>query len=237
MPLSGGDGSRRRADLRRYHELIETRPELFVRPEGGIEILLDDADIRAAERVIARRNRVKGLPPASASVGVLAEDSYILALRDAVRFPDGSLGTHNRVLYHNGARGVGVLPVLNGQVVLLRVFRHAIGRFLMEIPRGSVEPGQSLEETVLREMAEETGGTVVSAVHLGRTYGDTSLSNAGLDYFLAELSGLGEPQLSEGIYAVETVSVPRFAAMVAGGAIEDAHAINAFAMARLKGLI
>jgi len=233
----GLEGSRRRADYRRYRDLMATRPELFHRPGDGVAILLDEADIAAASRVVERRNRAKGLPPASASVGVLAEDAYILALRDAVRFPDGSLGTHNRVVYVNNAGGVAVLPLFEGRIVLLRVFRHAIGRFLLEIPRGSVEVGDGLEETVLREIAEETGGRATGAIHLGRTFCDTSLSNARLDYFLAELSGVGEPQLSEGIFDIVQVTLARFVGMVAEGGVEDAHAINAFYMARLKGLL
>lgn len=233
----GLEGSRRRADYRRYRELAETRPELFERPGDGIAILLDEADIAAASRAVARRNRGKGLPAAASSVGVLAEDAYVLVLRDAVRFPDGSLGTHNRVVYANGSRGVGVLPLFEGRIVLLRVFRHAIGRFLLEIPRGSVEAGDGLEETVLREIAEEAGGEVTGIAHLGRAFCDTSLSNAGLDYFLAELSGVGEPQLSEGIFDVVQVTPARLAEMVAEGSLEDCHAINAFCMARLKGLL
>lgn len=231
------EGSRRRADFARYRELVETRPELFSRPAGGIEILLDDTDIRAASKAVARRNRAKGLPAASASVGVLLEDFYILVLRDAVRFPDGSLGTHNRVVYANGSRGVGVLPLFRGEIVLLRVFRHSIGRFLLEIPRGSAEVGDSLEDTVLREVAEETGGRVSRAVHLGHAYCDTSLSNAGLDYFLAELDSVGDPQLAEGILEVVRVAPARFAEMVETGEMLDAHAINAFCRARLRGLL
>lgn len=235
--MTGGKASTRRADYRRYRELVATRPELFARPEGGISILLDEADIAAASEAVAVRNRSRGLPSAASSVGVLVEDAYILMLRDAVRFPDGSPGTHIRVVYANGARGVGVLPLLDGRIVLLRVFRHAIGRFLLEIPRGGAEVGDSLEDTVLREIAEETGGVVVGATHLGHSFCDTSLSNAGLDYFLAQLSGVGEPQLSEGILDMILVTPARFAEMVMAGEIEDSHAINAFSRAQLRGLL
>jgi ADP-ribose pyrophosphatase len=233
----GVGASRRRADYRRYRQLIETQPELFSRPEGGITILLDEAAITAASKVVAARNRARGLPAASASVGVLVEDAYILVLRDAVRFPDGSLGTHNRVIYANGSRGVGVLPLFEGRIVLLRVFRHAIGRFLLEIPRGSVEAGDGLEDTVLREIAEEVGGQVTNATHLGRAFCDTSLSSAGLDYFVAELSRVGKPQLAEGIFEIVQVTPARFTEMLLAGEIEDAHAVNAFCLARLKGLL
>ncbi|WP_085372671.1 NUDIX hydrolase [Magnetospirillum sp. ME-1] len=232
----GGEGARRRADYRRYRELVEVRPELFQRPAGGIEILLDEADIAAASKVVARRNRAKGLPPASASVGVLVEDAYILVMRDAVRFPDGSLGTHNRAMYTN-SRGVGVLALYRGKVALVRIFRHAVGRSILEIPRGSVEPGDGMEETVHREVAEEIGGRVARMVHLGRSLCDTSLSDGGLDLYYAELDDVGGPQPAEGITEVVMVAPETLAGMIMSGEFEDSHGIAAFLQSRLRGLL
>jgi ADP-ribose pyrophosphatase len=228
--------STRRADYRRYRELLVERPDLFAEEGDGIAILTDETEIRAAERHIARRNRGLGLPPASASVGVLAEDVYILALRDAVRFPDGSLGTHNRVVYR-APQGIGVLALLDGNIVLVRIYRHPVRRWLLEIPRGSVEPGHSLEETVHREVAEEVGGSVTRLVHLGRSTSDTSLCTGVLDLYFAELSGVGIPQLSEGIGAIEAVSPAGFEDLLRRGEMEDGHAIAAFTQARLRRLV
>ncbi|MBI3445198.1 MAG: NUDIX hydrolase [Magnetospirillum sp.] len=235
MPLTT-KGSRRRADYRRYRQLLTERPDLFAGAADGIRILLDEAEIKAAQRHVAALNRKKGLPAAASSVGVLVEDSYILGLRDAVRFPDGSLGTHNRVVYAN-SRGVGILGLYLGDIILVRIFRHAVGKWILEIPRGSVERGDGLEDTARREVAEEIGGTVASLVRLGKSVCDTSLSDGGLDLYLAELSGIGAPQLSEGIGAVVAVSPSRFAEMALAGEIEDGHALSAFCLARLRGLV
>lgn len=228
--------STRRADYRRYRELMAERPDLFETPGGGILILSDEAEIGAARRHIARRNRILGLPPASASIGVLAEDRYLLVLRDAIRFPDGSLGTHNRVVYQ-AARGVGVLALLDGRIVLVRIFRHPIRRWLLEIPRGTVEPGHTLDQTVHIEMAEEVGGSVVRLVHLGCSNSDTSLCTGRLDLYFAELSGIGRPQLSEGIADIVQVTPSEFEDLLRDGKMEDGHAIAAFTQARLRGLV
>jgi len=53
--------------------------------------------------------------------------------------------------------GVGVLPVCDEKVGLLRVFRHAIETECWEIPRGFVEPDESEITSALRELHEETG--------------------------------------------------------------------------------
>lgn len=226
----------RRADIRRYRELTAERPDLFVSGPDGIRILLDEAEIKAAQRHIAQRNHAKGLPPASASVGVLAEDAYILALRDAIRFPDGSLGLHNRIVY-TLPQGVGVLALYQGAIILVRIYRHPVRRWMLEIPRGSVEAGHSLEETVHREVAEEIGGTVTRMVHLGRSVSDTSLCTGCLDLFYAELSEIGQPQLSEGIGDIITVTPAEFEGLLRRSEIDDGHAIAAYTHARLKGLL
>jgi len=53
---------------------------------------------------------------------------------------------------------VVILPLFsNGKILLIRQFRHAIGRTIYEIPAGTSEPGESLFTCAKRELAEETG--------------------------------------------------------------------------------
>lgn len=53
--------------------------------------------------------------------------------------------------------GVAVLPICDGQIGLLRIYRHPIGDHSWEMPRGFVEAGESVEQAALRELEEETG--------------------------------------------------------------------------------
>ncbi len=53
--------------------------------------------------------------------------------------------------------GVAVLPEVDGKLGLLHIYRHAIQRYLWEIPRGFVDPGESDRSSALRELEEETG--------------------------------------------------------------------------------
>jgi 8-oxo-dGTP pyrophosphatase MutT (NUDIX family) len=48
---------------------------------------------------------------------------------------------------------------MDGRLGLLRVYRHAIKRYLWEIPRGFVDPGEPGRNSAKRELEEETGLT------------------------------------------------------------------------------
>lgn len=55
-----------------------------------------------------------------------------------------------------GVTGVAILPVREGRVALVRMYRHAIGGDSWEIPRGFVD-GEPARIAAHRELEEETG--------------------------------------------------------------------------------
>jgi ADP-ribose pyrophosphatase YjhB (NUDIX family) len=57
----------------------------------------------------------------------------------------------------NLVTGVAVLPICEGRIGLIRVYRHAIQNDSWEIPRGFVEEGEGVLSSALRELEEETG--------------------------------------------------------------------------------
>lgn len=60
------------------------------------------------------------------------------------------------VVVHPGA--VAILPVLDdGRLVLIRNYRFATDRELLELPAGTLEPDEPPERCALRELEEETG--------------------------------------------------------------------------------
>jgi 8-oxo-dGTP pyrophosphatase MutT (NUDIX family) len=67
----------------------------------------------------------------------------------------------------------GGVILLNGRVVLRRTAR---GEYLF--PKGHVEPGETAEQTAIREVAEETGLEVVLVADLG----EISFTYQGEDY-------------------------------------------------------
>jgi ADP-ribose pyrophosphatase len=60
------------------------------------------------------------------------------------------------VVLHPGA--VAILPLVDAErVCLLRNRRPIVGETLLEVPAGTLEPGEAPEHAAVRELAEETG--------------------------------------------------------------------------------
>ena len=76
---------------------------------------------------------------------------------DTVETADGSLAGRE-IIEHPGAVAI-VATDAEGRVVLVRQWRHAVGRALWEIPAGTLTPGEEPEAAARRELAEETGYT------------------------------------------------------------------------------
>ena len=83
------------------------------------------------------------------------------------RLEDGTVA-HREIVVHGG--GVGVVPVLNGKVILVRQFRIAVGKVVLELPAGRLERGESPESRALAELEEETGHRAGRLVHVASCY-------------------------------------------------------------------
>ncbi|HEX7183463.1 MAG TPA: NUDIX hydrolase [Thermoanaerobaculia bacterium] len=74
---------------------------------------------------------------------------------DRVRLPNDR-ETDLEVIHHPGA--AAVVPVLpGGDVLMIRQYRYVTGGWLLEVPAGKLDPGESPENCARRETEEETG--------------------------------------------------------------------------------
>jgi len=85
-----------------------------------------------------------------------ASGAFVTLRTDRVGMPDGGVAARD-VVEHPGAVAVVALDT-GGQVLLIRQYRHPVGRLLWEIPAGlrDVE-GEPLRATAERELREEAG--------------------------------------------------------------------------------
>ena len=81
-------------------------------------------------------------------------EGKVINLRvDTVILPNGREAMRE-IVEHSGA--IAAVPLLEGgSVVMVRQHRHAAGGPLLEIPAGSVNPGEDIDDCVRRELAEE----------------------------------------------------------------------------------
>lgn len=222
-------------DITDYLTFMEQEPDLFqASGPGTIEVLRNPDEIRAAQQAALSERRARGVDTTDLRVGLIARDPYMTIVRDAVRFPDGSLGLHNRVIE---GEAVAVLPLLNGRPVLLRIFRHGMRDWSLEFPRGAVEGGETPEAAAHREIREEIDADILELIPLGLfTPGGSSLTIRG-HFFAARIGEFGKPDRAEGIDMIDAVSVAEVEQLVRTSRIVDGFSLSIFLRARLHGLV
>lgn len=72
---------------------------------------------------------------------------------------------------------ISVLPIVNGEILLVKQYRHALKSWEYEIPGGGLEDGEIVEEAAARELIEETGYKVDKIEMLGMYYPSSGLMN------------------------------------------------------------
>jgi ADP-ribose pyrophosphatase len=100
---------------------------------------------------------------------------------DDVETADGHLSTRE-VVEHRGA--VGIVCVHEGEIVLVRQYRHAPGEELLEIPAGKVDAGEEPESTARRELVEEVGLRANALEHLTTYYTTPGFTNERFHLYL-----------------------------------------------------
>lgn len=132
----------------------------------------------------------------------------------------------------NQMTGIVILPVIGDKFVLVRVFRHALGRESWEAPRGFVDDSESATEAALRELTEETGlrSTPADLVALGQYAPEPATMAARATLFATRRC---DGQLHEcgdelGLGTVTMVDRKTVADFIARGEIEDAGTLIAF---------
>src|SRR5688572_8477349 len=82
-----------------------------------------------------------------------AYEGKLISLRvDEVELENGR-STTREVVEHPGA--VAILPWDGRNLAMVRQWRHPTGRALLEIPAGTLDPGEAPMTTAVRELAEE----------------------------------------------------------------------------------
>ena len=142
---------------------------------------------------------------------------------DTVR--EAGLVYTREVVRHDGGAGVVAL-FEDGSVALVRQYRHPARGFVLELPAGKIEHGESPETCAARELEEELGVVAERLDPLSDFYTTPGFCAERLWVFLA--TGLRETARNhEEDEIIEVVRIPfaRALEMVASGEIEDAKTI------------
>lgn len=131
------------------------------------------------------------------------------------------------VVEHPGASAV--VPITDdGRVILVSQYRHAAGTELLEIPAGTLKPGESPEACAIRELREETGGIAVKLEYLTTIYPSPGYSNEAINLFVAKIGERVEQKTEpDEDIKVLTLSMDEAVKLIKEGKIRDAKTITA----------
>ncbi len=143
-----------------------------------------------------------------------------------VRAADGR-ETTREVVRHGGSVAVLAEPE-PGKILLERVWRYPVGEPLLEIPAGTLEPGEDPAECAVRELAEETGYRAARVEPMLTLYTSPGFLTEQITIFRAIHLEPGTPDREAG-EEIENVLMPveEALAAIADGRIRDGKTICA----------
>lgn len=155
---------------------------------------------------------------------LLFEGKMVRLRLDAVKMPDGREATRE-ILERPDC--IAVVPVdADDNILLVRQYRKAVEKEMLEIPAGGIDPGEDPETAVCREMREETGYAPGKIERMGGFYAAPGYCTEYLYVFLAT-DLVPSPLIAEDTDGIEVVRVPasQVKELVTSGTICDAKSV------------
>ena len=138
------------------------------------------------------------------------------------------------VVHHPGA--VVVVPVVDGEVILVRQYRAAVDRELLEVPAGKRDVAdEAVELTAARELEEEVGMRAGSMVRIAEFYNSPGFCDEHSFLFLAtdlEPCATSFQGHEEQHMTIERVPLDSVPGLIASGQLVDAKSIIGLCLAR-----
>jgi len=146
------------------------------------------------------------------------------------RTPNGSEGEYHFV--RNDGAVLIVARDDDGRFVMINEYRYVQDRMSLSVAAGGIEPGESPEESALRELVEETGFEAGTIVKIGEIAAAPAFADENMHIFFAtDLRKVGEHDGE--VSDVVSMSAHEIDDAVRDGRIWDSHAIAAWYLVRL----
>jgi len=172
---------------------------------------------------VAENNRVPGQAVVNGTREIFRGKRFSF-LSQHVTLPNGF---DSRVDFIRHPGSVAVVPVLEDRtLVMITQYRHPVGGYLLEIPAGTREPGESFAACARRELEEETGLTAEEFISLGSIHILPSYSDEHIHLYLARKVSATQQHLDpDEIIRVEPYPLDQVMRMISDGEITCALTI------------
>jgi ADP-ribose pyrophosphatase len=156
--------------------------------------------------------------------GLIYRGKIIQLNLEKVRLPNGHV-TELEIVHHPGA--AAVVPFLDSErIVLIKQYRHAVGKYLYEIPAGKLIKGESPLSCARRELEEEIGYRARRFKKLASVYTSPGFCDE-LIHIYSATDLVKTKQNLESCEVLEAIEVPvqKIHHMIQSGEIQDAKSI------------
>jgi len=100
-----------------------------------------------------------------------------------IQLPNGHEDEYGQIIFPNAALAVPI--TVENKVILLRQYRFAVSRYLLEFPAGTLEVGETPINSIKRELQEESGYKAEQWDELGALVNAPGYSDEVIHLFLA----------------------------------------------------
>ncbi len=147
---------------------------------------------------------------------------------DVVDFETNLTGLRIKHEMIEQGNAVAVLALQKDEIILVKEFRFPIG-YVLEIPAGNVDDGETPLKAIKRELLEETGYKAKKIKHLMRFYPKLGYNTQIIDCYVAtDLIKISELDLEEGeLLSVKKIKFKKFLKMIKEGKILGSYSICA----------
>jgi len=123
---------------------------------------------------------------------------------------------------------VAILAIDDDEAILVNEFRYPVG-YVLEIPAGTVDKGETPLKCAKRELLEETGYKAKKIEHLIRFFPKLGYNTQIIDCYVAtELTKISEPNLDEDeLITVKKIKFRKLLNMINNGKIYGSYTICA----------
>lgn len=154
-------------------------------------------------------------------------------VRESFSLPNGH-PVQLEMVRHPGA--AAIVPIdAEGNVLLIRQYRHAAGGFIYEVPAGTLHAGEAPELCAARELIEEAGVRAGRLDLLGSIFTTPGFTDEVIHLYLArDLEPASQALDADELLTVEPVPLSRAIEMCTRGELRDAKSMCALLLAERR---